>query len=283
MNEQNTDLVMNQNSHLYENVIELAFDCERLRTMLSEWLREVMIMLQVDGKNISHVQSIKQSNFGLWVKHKAPFYWNDRDEVETLIILLDSIDAIVEALKNNQDSLDIIDILKCLNDSVTHAIWLLGDLAKEIMEENNHDGAYSHRLNCDYLETVLAYETELSVDNDMVYAVIHAEVDQLSSLNKGELNQIRDALTRTVSSGDFVFQSKDNQFCLILVDIDKKIAEKVAEKLRAKIDIDLDATLSLGLAFHDGESESYQQVIESSQQALAKAKANKGNQLVIQG
>ncbi|MCK5121698.1 MAG: GGDEF domain-containing protein [Methylococcales bacterium] len=294
------DLVDNENQNqafrLHASAHNLAFECERLRTSLSEWMREIMILVQDQGANITNVPTIRHSSFGLWIVHKANLYLHGRSELGILNQLLDDIDEALQELEGEENEAVVESIVKSLNNLITNTVWLLGNLAKEMIEEDSGKDTLTHLLNRHYLDTVLRQETDFSLHKGMVYGLIYVDIDHFKQINddyghdNGDriLVQIAEILTNNIRTGDFVFRLGGEEFLVVLGDIDEVIIGRVAEKIRAsvagfafKIDKNrkLNVTISLGTAFHDGHPD-YTRTMKQADDALYKAKANGRNQVV---
>jgi len=176
------DLVVNEkNSHAFKiqfSTHHLAFDCERLRTSLSDWMRDLLLNIQQDAFDTNSLLTIRHSNFGLWITHKAKLFLTNREEYSALVRLLDDMDEtmhkIVACLKDeSQKRL----YLKELNALVSQASWVLGDISKEIIDQDNGRDTLTRLFNRRYLDTVLRHETASSLRNGVVFGVVEVDID----------------------------------------------------------------------------------------------------------
>lgn len=294
------DLVDNENQNqafrLHASSHNLAFECERLRTSLSEWMREIMILVQENGAGLVNIPTIRHSSFGLWIVHKANLYLQGRSELGVLNQLLDDIDEALQSLEGEEDHAVVDVIVKNLNHLITNTVWLLGNLSKEMIDENSGKDTLTHLLNRHYLDTVLRQETDFSLHRGMVYGLIYVDIDHFKRINdeyghdNGDkvLVQIADTLTNNVRTGDFVFRLGGEEFLVVLGDIDGAIISRVAEKIRVSVEKfsfnisenrTLKITISLGSAFHDGHPD-YTRTMKQADEALYKAKNAGRNQVV---
>ncbi len=297
------DLVINENQNqsfrLHASSNNLALECERLRTSLSEWMRDLMFSVQLQQIDNNSIANIRHSGFGLWVTHKAHLYLHNRDELQSLNQLLDDIDENINELTEQKGSAQIESSLKNLNTLVSNSIWLLGSLAKEIIEENNGKDTLTNLLNRFYLDTVLRQETDFSLHKGLVYGLVYLDIDHFKQVNDnyGHANgdtvlvKIAGVLINTVRTGDFVFRLGGEEFLVVLGDCNQHILNNVAEKIRRgveKFDFTLDngqvlnITVSLGTALHDGHPD-YSHTMKLADTALYKAKENGRNQVVSAG
>jgi diguanylate cyclase len=274
----------------------LAFDCERLRVSLSDWMRDLLLNAQQDLFNVG-LATIRQSNFGLWVSHKAKLFFADRPELSSLVCLLNDMDDILQDLakyQNNKQQKQAL-LIK-LNTLVSQTSWVLGELAKEIIDQDSGRDSLTHLFNRRYLDTVMHHETASSLKTGVCFGVIILDIDYFKSINdtyghdNGDkvLEQLADILTHEVRAGDFVFRLGGEEFLIVLGDVNERIICSVAEKIRLTIsnsifklanNKNLTITVSIGVAIHDGHPD-FQRTIKLADDALYQAKENGRNQVM---
>jgi len=276
----------------------LAFDCERLRTSLSDWMRDLLLTIQQERFEPAHFPTIRSSNFGLWVTHKAKLFLSNRSEYTNLIQLLDDSDeALMMLIKEYEDGGRRKEILKNLNGYISNAIWLLGDIAKEIIEKDNGRDSLTRLFNRRYLDTVLRHETECSLQNDLLYGLLTIDIDFFKKVNDTHghdagdkvLVQLADILTRHVRAGDFVFRLGGEEFLIVLGGISLPIISGVSEKIRNAVEMhdfivnesqSIKVTVSIGTAIHDGHPD-FNRTIKHSDLALYEAKNTGRNRICV--
>jgi diguanylate cyclase len=275
----------------------LAFDCERLRASLSNWMRELLLDIHQENFDIAHTTTIRHSDFGLWVTHKSKLFLSNL-EAEPLIKLLNAIDdAMISLIKDFSNTEKRKAALMALNVSVSKALWILDDIAKEIIAKDNGKDPLTRLFNRRYLDTVLRHETECSLKNDLIFGVMMLDIDFFKKINdsfghdNGDrvLMQLAEVLTHAVRAGDFVFRLGGEEFLIILSDIDENILERVAQKLRVEVqntkfllndDNELAITISIGVAIHNGHPD-FQLTLKQADEALYKAKNNGRNRVEV--
>ncbi len=275
----------------------LAFDCERLRASLSDWMRDLLLNAQQESFNISGLMAIRQSNFGLWVSHKAKLFLANRPELTSLICLLDDMDDILQDLvKPRKSKQQKQALLIRLNTLVSQASWLLGEIAKEIIDEDSGRDSLTHLFNRRYLDTVMRHETAASLKTGSCFGIIILDIDYFKNINdtyghdNGDkvLEQLADILTHEVRAGDFVFRLGGEEFLIVLGDVNERIICRVAEKIRITINNNtfkltknenLTVTVSIGVAVHDGHPD-FQRTIKLADDALYQAKESGRNQVI---
>lgn len=272
----------------------LAFDCERLRTSVSDWMRELLLSIQQEQFNAKHLPTIRHSNFGLWVTHKAKLFLINRIEYTNLVQLLDEIDeTLLKLLKefNNPEQRKIL--LKELNNYISKSIWLLGEISKEIIEKDSGRDTLTRLFNRRYLDTVLRHETECSLKSDLIFGILIIDIDHFKNINdqfghdNGDkvLVKVSEILTSNVRIGDFVFRLGGEEFLIVLGDIDNEIIVRIAEKIRQAFEQALftmndgqtiSVTVSIGTALHDGHPD-FNRTIKQADLALYEAKSSGRN------
>lgn len=295
------DLVINEkDSQAFKiqfSTHHLALDCERLRTSLSDWMRELLFNIQQDTFDVYSLLTIRQSNFGLWITHKAKLFLSGRSEYTSLIGLLNDMDEVMHKIVNSLTGEAQRQIyLKELNALVTQASWVLGEIAKEIIDQDNGRDSLTRLFNRRYLNTVMRHETATSLKNGVIFGVAEIDIDFFKKINdtyghdNGDriLAQLADILTHEVRAGDFVFRLGGEEFLIILGDVNERIIHSVAEKIRMTINNTvfklsdnqtLAVSVSIGTAVHDGHPD-FQRTIKLADDALYQAKKNGRNQIV---
>ncbi len=296
-----SDLIINEKDSqalkMQFSTHHLAFDCERLRTSLSDWMRDLLMNIQQDLSDESSLLTIRQSNFSLWVTHKAQLFLANRPELASLLRLLDEMDetlhSLVKCLKDDQKRPEL---LKNLNVLVSQASWVLGEIAKEIIDQDSGRDSLTRLFNRRYLDTVLRHETLSSLKSDQVFGVIIVDIDFFKRINDGYghdngdrvLEQFAEILTHEVRAGDFVFRLGGEEFLIVLGDVTPRVIKRVAEKIRMATENTafkladqqtLTVTVSLGTAIHDGHPD-FHRTIKLADDALYQAKQKGRNQVV---
>lgn len=274
----------------------LAVDCEKLRSSLSDWMRELLLAIQqerFDGKDIS---TIRHSHFGLWVMHKAKLFLAT-SEYDLLLQLLNKMDESVcsliaefEHLNKRKQTLGV------LNHSVSEAMWLLENITKAIIDQDSGRDSLTRLFNRRYLETVLKHEIECSLQNNLTFGLLMLDIDFFKKVNDtyghdaGDkvLMQLASILTHEVRAGDFIFRLGGEEFLIVLSDVSHPVLSRVGEKIRRVVEsttfkIDqtpnLGVTISIGAALHDGHPD-FLRVIKATDEALYEAKKTGRNRVV---
>lgn len=296
------DLVINEkDSHAFKlqfSASNLALDCERLRTSLSDWMRDLLLTTRSsEAIDPAKFPTIRQSSFGLWMSHKAKLFISGRVEYSTLIKLLDDMDEWMHKLiQSQQNESETQNCLEKLNNLVSKANWILSEIAKDIISQDNGKDTLTKLFNRRYLDMVLRHETMVSMTTGMVYGLIMIDIDHFKKINdtyghdNGDriLEQIAEILISQIRAGDFVFRLGGEEFLVIISDIKQYIVNNVAEKIRSVVEntpcilMDkkaINVTISIGTALHDGHPD-FSRTMKKADDALYEAKNNGRNQVV---
>jgi len=279
----------------------LAFDFERLRTSLLDWLRQVLSKFHEKTLNEATFPTIRHSDFGLWLTHKGALILTGRPELEVLLTFIGDANEIIDKIKKldhrGQDLEQFNQLIEDLNAEVTKVIWILGDTAKEMLDIDSGRDALTHLFNRRYISTVLRHETECSIKTGMRYGVLYIDIDYFKNLNdehghdNGDLilQQFAYNLSQSVRTGDYVFRYGGEEFLIVLADIKESQLASIAEKVRALIENTafkladeslISATVSIGAAIHDRHPD-YQRTITNADKALYRAKEKGRNRVEI--
>ncbi len=297
------DLMINEKNaeslKMHVSSQNLAFDYARLCTSLSEWMRNLLLLVAQNKFDPSVQGTIRRSNFGLWVSHKAHLFLAGRKELNSLVIQLDNIDEDMRLLAIcllEENTITLEEVLSHLNDHISTTIWILNCLAKDTIEEENGRDPLTHLFNRRYLETVMRHETRYSLENGILFGCVMVDIDFFKNVNdtyghdNGDkvLLQLAEILAQQVRAGDFVFRLGGEEFLIILADVQTSAIKSVAEKIRAVVEkfqfklsdnVSLPLTISIGTAIHDGHPD-FKNTIKLADMALYEAKESGRNRVV---
>lgn len=297
------DMIINEKNaqalKMHISAHNLAFDYERLCTSLSEWMRNLLMLIAQNKYDANTQWTIRQSNFGLWISHKAHLFLAGRRELTILTTQLDNIDDEMRQLamySHQKNALAVEESLNRLNDFISNSIWVLSNMAKDTIEEENGRDPLTHLFNRRYLETVMRHEARYSLEHGMLFGAVMIDIDFFKRINdthgheNGDrvLEQLAEILTQQVRAGDFVFRLGGEEFLIILADIDLDVMQRIAEKVRSTVAgcafklsdrKTLSVTVSLGTAIHDRHPD-FTRTIKRADEALYIAKENGRNRVV---
>lgn len=279
----------------------LAIECERLRSNLFDWHRQVVHQIYSPlPEKPSHLPDIHHAPFGLWVVHKAELLFPADPVVEQLSRHLDEMDGVLKQIERSRAEGrqgDTASLLGLLDKQVTKASWLLSSLVEQMLAIDNSRDPLTRMLNRRYLPVIMQRETEISIKHGISYAVVFADVDHFKRINDSHgheagdrvLQRFAEILNNEVRAGDFIFRYGGEEFLLLFSDTSQEEARKVSERIRQLVSdtrfaLDngesLCITTSIGIAMHQGHPD-YNHVIRRADEALYQAKEGGRNRVVL--
>ena len=298
------DLIRNEKNaeslKLHVSSQNLAFDYAKLCTSISDWMRNLLLLIAQNKYDASMQGTIRHSNFGLWVSHKAHLFLAGRKELNLLVLQLDNIDEEMRVLAihllEEDNAASVEETLGHLNEHISTTIWILNCLAKDTIEEENGRDPLTHLFNRRYLDTVMRHETRYSLENGILFGCVMIDIDFFKQVNdtyghdNGDrvLLQLAEILTQQIRAGDFVFRLGGEEFMVILADVQQPAIQQVSEKIRLAVDkfefklsdnISVTLTISIGTAIHDGHPD-FKNTIKFADEALYVAKESGRNKVV---
>jgi len=268
----------------------LAIECERLRSNLFDWQRQVLFQVYNRDSGSKPLPDVQHSSFCLWVTHKAELLFPDDPIVSKLSLHIEVMEQQLETIRHyagDNDSLALTGAIEQLNSQVTHASWLLSSLVEELLSVDNSRDPLTRMLNRRYMSVILQRETEISIKHDLVYAALFLDIDHFKRINDeyghetGDkaLRHFAEQLNAQLRSGDFIFRYGGEEFLIILSDTSKDETLQIAERLRLGVESTpftnegrtVKLTTSIGVALHDGHPD-YTRVLNRADEALYRAK-----------
>jgi diguanylate cyclase len=278
-----------------------AIECERLRSLLLDWLRTVLTYLyQSPEINVSSLPKLRYSNFGLWVIYKADLLYEALNVSPELRKHIQEIDScLFVAAEHRDDKQMFFRAVTDLNEAVTKASWFLSSIVDRIMELDTGLDALTRLFNRRYLETILRRQTDISIKQGLTYSVLMIDIDHFKEVNDlsghegGDslLKQFSELLLHSVRTSDFVFRYGGEEFLVVLGNVGHEEASSIAEKIRQKCetyvfkvpgDKNLRRTCSIGIATYNGHPD-YNRLVKEADKALYEAKQSGRNRVVFRG
>ncbi len=267
----------------------LQLVCEQMRNKLLRWYAEQLAALHqeaFDGDRTCAFVSLRDSEIGLWLEHKASLLFPESESLTRLTALCREIDTLFQKIQ--RDSLPAAGLMGELDRRLRQADLLLAEMGREVAELEGRTDPLTRLFNRRHLGTVLSFGSRQARKGEQQYAIILIDIDHFKRINDtyghdvGDqiLKWFADLLTENVRSSDFVFRYGGEEFLLLLPSVQAQTAELVAEKLRrtvAETPVTLpdgkkiQLTISCGIAMSAGEW-NYERVIKRADEALYRAK-----------
>jgi diguanylate cyclase len=261
---------------------------ERQRAALSEWTQHILLYLLGDG--IGGIPEMRQSEFGMWLHHKASIIFHEAPELERIRVCVEKLEStllpsLVEKRRNGRDALDV---MKQVETDISEVKFLLTGIFDRFIEVESGRDTLTRLLNRRYLSTILMREVALARRSDVPFAVLLIDIDHFKTINdthghtSGDmvLQQAADLVTAGVRVGDFIFRYGGEELLVVLVEIEKEQAKYIAETIRARFAAEplpvgdgktMEVTVSIGVAAYNGNPD-YEKIVKEADDALYRAK-----------
>ncbi len=288
-------IVMERRSQALQNHIigyELAETCQNIRASMHDWHSTLLRKMLVPGKMIiDDLPGLRDSQFALWIRHKAKVFFKNSEEVELLNQEIDSIESGMNRLLKNKNMAHqdgVLQTIDEINRHIKHMSWLLGTLTEHARAMDSGRDTMTKLYNRRYLEVILQKELSLAFQNNSLLHLFMIDVDRFKEINDTHghpagdkvIENVAGFLYESVRTSDYVFRYGGDEFLILMVDATADRAETLAAELVEKarhLDIvtedktAIDITISLGIAQHEGESD-YQVLLKKADFALLEAK-----------
>lgn len=284
---------------LFSVAQNIAFERDRQRAALLDWENRLMFDCAV-GQSGSGLELLKQSEFGLWFRHKGAHAFAGAPETTIILEAMEEIDLVLLPLFDLPAEQAAAHRLQCLRDLRAQSKNILFQLDR-LFDQNSELEAgrdvLTRLLNRKFLPAVMAKEIGYARQHSTTFALLAIDVDYFKRINDTHgheggdlvLQHLAALLTNNSRGGDYLFRMGGEEFLMLLVDISAVEAKRVAEKIRRQVEQEpfllpreqrLQVTVSIGLALHNGHPD-YQQTIRSADAALYQAKHAGRNCVVV--
>ena len=276
----------------------MAVERERQRYALLEWSQETLFALHRPMRPVT-LARLTNAEFGLWFTHKAAVIFEGSPEIQFIQDSMSTIDTMLLPqlqLKSPQESKsnELIVELQSLLEGIKFQLSTLFERQLEL--ENGRD-ALTRLLNRRFLAPVLSREIHMAQTKGHSFAALLLDIDHFKKVNDvhgheaGDmvLQQAAAIVVNAVRNGDFVFRYGGEEVVVMLVEVNDEVALRIAENIRKKFEANefligqgrsLHATVSIGLAMHDGHPD-HQHLIRRADEAMYEAKSTGRNRICI--
>ncbi len=286
---------------MFEAGRNLPLEREKQSVAVLEWEARFYRMLAA-GTPFDEIPTLQDSEFGLWLHHKAPLLFEDTRELPLIEECVDRVDQslfpqLVFGRDKDLQSESNRALAKAVLVEVDEIKFLLRTMFDRLVDLEVGRDVLTHLFNRRFLPSILKREISLVRRNGDGFCLLMLDIDHFKRVNDeyghdaGDrvLQQVAAQIVSQVRAGDFVFRYGGEEFLAVLAEIDEARALLVAEKIRqriANLEVSLAGgrtirvTISIGLATNDGHPD-YQRLIERADQALYAAK-NAGRNRIAQ-
>lgn len=275
---------------------------ERQKSQLLEWAQQILVQSywQSPGDaGPAGEQGFNQSQFGMWLQHKAAMLFEDAPELVQIEALTETVEA--ELLPQLRQAREAPSRARCVVGQITAHIdrikALLGSMFDRYIEvEDGRDGL-TNLLGRRYLPSVAQREIALVQRHGGGFAALMLAIDGFEDLRdtlglEGAdqvLAQAAAHIADGVRAGDFVFRIGEAQFLVLAVETRAEMLLPLAEGLRQAMlatpmrtasHASASVTVSIGAAHFDGHPD-YQRLVDRACEALRDAQAHGGNRSAL--
>lgn len=280
---------------LYFNVVgkDLAMRCENIRAELYLWQVNCFKSLDENTGNMKLTAMIAESEFGLWLLHKAPVYFA-ADDIKGIIDNLDQINEHMNAF--NIGVMGKADVIASIDKNVSAISWALTSLKENAMSTDSARDPLTKVFNRRYLDVVMHKETSYCIRRGKTYVVCLIDIDDFKEVNDNYghkagdqvLSNLALVMRNNIKAGDFVFRYGGEEFLLLMTDMSIEESENIAGRLLKEVEqmdmtgicADRKITVSVGVSGFNGHPD-YNKIIEKADAALYEAKQQGKNRYVL--
>ncbi len=285
---------------LYALGQNLAMERERQRALLMEWGHRVLSAFHQNA-GPGKLPRLWQSDFGLWLNHKARILFENAPKMDAIIQAVERIDEVlVPGLEvvNPDDRVVVADLIQLIERQIASIKFGLNGIFDLHMEIEKGRDPLTQLLNRRFMPSVLMREIYLQkTAHDQGFCILLVDIDHFKTINDTHghkagdlaLQSVAQSVTSCVRPSDFVFRYGGEEIVVVLVDCNGTTARQTAERIRGDIaslrialpdGSDLALTVSIGVADFAGEFD-YEALVSRADQAMYVAKSRGRNQVVF--
>lgn len=275
---------------------DIGIERESQRASLMEWSQKTLfrILGNTSGEELDPLSS---APFGLWIRHRAGFMFENSVELERIESLIAHVDADLLPTLSARTNGGMSATLGELQASMNEVAFLLGEMFQGLAGLEVGRDPLTRALNRRFLPSILSREIRIANENGTPLSILLLDVDLFKQVNDRWGHQVGDEVLRQVAAiitdhvrpADFLFRYGGEEFLILLVETPLAEAEAIAERVREALaghvfqpgnGQKLHVTASLGIARHSGHPDQ-EYLVRQADQALYRAKQNGRNRVEI--
>lgn len=275
---------------------------ERQKSDLLEWAQQIFVKHYWDVQDSPDglpTQEFGNTQFGLWLHHKAAMIFDGAPEVALILQSAETIERellprLGLARANREDARTVVSAMTERVDYIKTLLAAMFD--RYVANEDGRDNV-TKLLNRRYFPSVAKREISLAQQHHSTFAVLLVDIDHFTAVRESLgvdatdllLSQVAEVLQDKVRAGDFLFRVGDDQFLVLLVEAHHSNVMHVAEGLRMCVEklrlrgngsAATSVTVSIGICLFDGHPD-YQHLLDRVTEALVEAKSQGRNRCVL--
>ncbi len=273
--------------HLLAQRREALVERERQRALLSEWTQATLFALGTSSRR-GTVSALAGSDFGRWMTHKAPLFFEDDPDLDHVRELMAHVDsALLPQLRAVPADASIRDsLLDALAGKLELIRFVLADLFQRVERTEQSIDAVTRLPNRRYLPAVLAREIDEHKASARRFCALLVRPPHPAGPGATGSEASRDlylaqfaaTLLDGIRPGDHLFRYRDDLFMLVAVERSRAQADTLALDLQVAVRGNemltrADASgfgVSIGVAEFDGHPDP-EDLLRRAEAALAEA------------
>lgn len=276
---------------------DVAVEKEMQRASLMEWSQNTLFSLLQSTRG-EKLPRLGASPFGLWLRHRAQFMFEQSAAFGDVTRLVERIDETLLPLLDvpgaRKDDLGALSDLRAAVDEIS---FLVADLFQTLNAMEGGRDPLTRALNRRFLPAILGREVTFAKEHETQLSVMLVDIDHFKSINDRHGHQAGDEVLRQVAQvivdnvrpTDFVFRYGGEEFLIVLVETGSEDAANVAERIRSDmasrafdtgVSGGLSVTASIGIAMHSGHPDQ-RYLIKAADEALYRAKERGRNRVEL--
>ncbi len=275
---------------------DLALERERQRAALLEWNQQAFYALCITPT--AKLPRIAESEFGMWMQHKAGFLFEKAPEVTAIMDVMARIDTTLAAAEATRSADDAGNLVTTLQNDTAQIKFLMTTLLDRYLAVENGRDTLTNLLSRRFLATIMMREIQLAQRTKSGFAVALVDLDHFKAVNDRHghsagdavLHHVATTIVNSVRAGDVIFRMGGEEILVLFAGASAENAMLRADMLRTEISEApvtlpgttgaLRITASIGVAAFDGHPD-YQRLIDRADTALYAAKAQGRNRCVL--
>nr|WP_275943911.1 GGDEF domain-containing protein [Gluconacetobacter takamatsuzukensis] len=272
---------------------DLNFEKETQKATFFDWSTQVLFCLC--EQRVADLQTIGESQFGLWMTHKGQNLFKGTDDFVLLGEMIESIDRRIVAVR--EKNVVPAGFAAELRNNIKDVTFLTNRLFQAMEALQSGLDPLTKTLTRRFLDVVIQNEIAFSLTHDKEFSIVLLDIDFFKKINDGSghlagdeaLRHVADIIMNTVRSNDFVFRYGGEEFLIVLTESSSADAADCAERIRSRIEqsaipcstgATLSLTISGGIATFQGGVK-ISTLIDQADRALYAAKDAGRNRIEI--